>query len=150
MTDVENVCNDTKIADKIKVHCQYAIRFFALLTVLVLVIAGYAFYVDGIKLFLIPLFVAFLTIIIAYLFIDLRSVLVANDKEMAIALCINYFMILVIATIAIGVFTGYFFHNGEYETMFLPLFVAFMTVVSAYVFIEFKEELVADKAVDKY
>ncbi len=150
MTDAENIGNETKIADKIKFHCQYAIRFFGILTVIVLIIAGYSLYCEGVPLFLVPLFVAFLTIVIAYLFIDLRSVLAADNKENAIALCDNYFMLLVVATIAVGVFTGYFFHNAEYEKMFLPLFVAFMTVVSAYIFIEFKGELVADKSVDKY
>lgn len=150
MTDAENIGHETKIADKIKFHCQYAIRFFGILTVIVLIIAGYSLYREGVSLFLVPLFVAFLTIVIAYLFIDLRSVLAADNKENAIALCDNYFMLLVVATIAVGVFTGYFFHNAEYEKMFLPLFVAFMTVVSAYIFIEFKGELVADKAVDKY
>lgn len=139
-----------KIADEIINHCHYVIEFFIALTIVIGVATGYYYHEGENMLMFIPLMVAFITTFIAYMFIDLRSELVANRKSRALYLCDTYFKILILATIVIGVFTGYFYHSGENETMFIPLFMAFMTVVSAYIFVEFKGELVADKAVDKY
>lgn len=146
----DNGCKTPKIADEIINHCHYVIEFFIVLTVLIGVVTGYFYHARENMLMFVPLIVAFITTFIAYMFIDLRSELVANHKSKALYLCDTYFKILVSATAIIGVFTGYFYHAHENEIMFLPLFVAFMTIVSAYAFIEFKGELIADKAVDKY
>ena len=145
----DNECRP-KIADEIIDHCHYVIEFFIALTIIIGVVTGYYYHGNENMLMFVPLMVAFITTFIAYMFIDLRSELVANRKSRALYLCDTYFKILIIATIFIGVFTGYFYHSGQNETMFIPLFMAFMTVASAYVFIEFKGELVADKAVDSY
>lgn len=150
MTAEDNECKQTKIADEIIAHCHIAIEFFIALTVLIGVVTGYYYHSGDSTLMFVPLVIAFITTFIAYMFIDLRSELVANRKSRALYLCDTYFLILVLATIVIGVFTGYFYHAGENETMFIPLFIAFMTILSAYLFVEFKGELVADKAVDKY
>lgn len=138
------------IAQNIIDNCHTIIIVMIVFTVVIGVFTGYYFHEGENEKMFVPLFVAFMTTFIAYMFIDLRSELVAERKDRALYLCDTYFKILIAATVVIGVFTGYFFHEGENENMFLPLFVAFITVISAYLFIEMKGELVADKLVDAY
>ena len=84
------------------------------------------------------------------MFIDLRSELVAHNKDKAMYLCHTYCLLLLACAAIVGVFTGYFFHEGDNVNMFLPLLVAFICVVNAYLFIEIRGQLEADKLVDPY
>ena len=138
------------VSQSIVNNCQYVIYGFILLAVGVGIFTGYYFHKGEAEAMFIPLFVAFITVFIAYMFIDLRSELVADNKEKALYLCDTYFLVLLVATVAIGVATGYFFHTGDAVNMFLPLLIAFMCVISSFLFIEIKGELVADKKVDSY
>ena len=145
----EDYANET-ITDTIVRNCHIVIWGLIILTVAIGVFTGYYFHKGDAETMFVPLFVAFITVFVAYMFIDLRSELVANNKPKALELCDTYFLVLLVAAVAIGVATGYFFHAGEAMTMFLPLLIAFICVMNAYLFIEIKGELVADKAVDKY
>lgn len=131
-------------------NCHYVILGLILLTIAIGVVTGYYFHSGENESMFVPLFIAFITTFIAYMFIDLRSELVANNKEKAMYLCRVYFLVLVFAAVAIGVVTGYFFHSGENVTMFIPLLIAFICVANGYLFIEIRGELEADKMVDLY
>lgn len=58
--------------------------------------------------------------------------------------------VLLVAIIAVGVVTGYFYHEAEANKMFAPLAVAFVLVFAMYWCIQKRSELVAGKKVDKY
>lgn len=138
------------ITDTIVRNCHLVIWGLIILTVAIGISTGYYFHKGEAELMFVPLFIAFITVFIGYMFIDLRSELVAGNKPKALKLCDIYFLVLIFAAVAIGVVTGYFFHKGEAMTMFLPLLVAFICVMNGYLFIEIKGQLVADKAVEKY
>ena len=138
------------ITNTIVRNCHIVIWGLIILTVAIGVFTGYYFHKGDAEAMFVPLFVAFITVFVAYMFLDLRSELVAGNKPKALQLCDTYFLILLAAAVVIGVATGYFFHKGEAMTMFLPLLVAFICVMNGYLFIEIKGQLVADKAVEKY
>ena len=131
-------------------NTQYVIIGLTLATIAIGVVTGYYFHSGDNETMFIPLAVAFITVFIAYMFTDIRSELVANNKEKAMYLCRVYFFLLLAAAVIIGVLTGYFFHSGDNVTMFLPLLVAFICVCCGYLFIEIRGELEADKLVDAY
>ena len=131
-------------------NTHYVILGLVLLAIAIGVVTGYYFHKGDNETMFIPLAIAFIIVFIAYMFIDLRSELVANNKEKAMYLCRVYFLLLLLAAVVIGVLTGYFFHEGDNVTMFLPLLVAFICVSNGYMFIEIRGELEADKLVDTY
>lgn len=138
------------VSEGIIMNTHYVILGLILLTIAIGVVTGYYFHLGENESMFVPLFVAFITTFIAYMFIDLRSELVAKNKEKAMYLCRIYFLVLVFAAIAIGVATGYFFHSGDNVNMFIPLLIAFICVCNAYLFVEIGGELEADKLVDAY
>ena len=138
------------ITNTIVRNCHIVIWGLIILTVAIGVFTGYYFHKGDAEAMFVPLFVAFITVFVAYMFLDLRSELVANNKEKAMYLCRVYFFLLLAAAVIIGVLTGYFFHSGDNVTMFLPLLVAFICVCCGYLFIEIRGELEADKLVDPY
>ncbi len=131
-------------------NCQYVIYGLLIFTVIIGVFTGYYFHSGDNQTMFVPLLVAFITTFICYMFIDLRGELVARNKDKALYLCSTYCLLLLAAAAAIGVMTGYYFHSGDNVTMFLPLLIAFICVVHAYLFIEIKGQLEADKLVDPY
>ncbi len=131
-------------------NTHYVIMGMLLASIAIGVITGYYYDNEEYVTMFIPLSIAFVTVFIAYMFIDLRSELVANNKEKAMYLCRVYFLVLLATAVCIGMITGYFYDNEEYVTMFIPLFVAFICVCSGYLFIEIRGELEADKLVDAY
>ena len=138
------------VSEGIIKNTQYVIMGMILATVAIGIATGYYFHTGDNETMFIPLAIAFITVFIAYMFTDIRSELVAKNKEKAMYLCRVYFLVLLAAAVVIGVLTGYFFHEGDNVSMFLPLFVAFICVCSGYLFIEIRGELEADKLVDAY
>ena len=131
-------------------NTQYVIMGMILATIAIGVVTGYYYDNKEYITMFVPLSIAFVTTFIAYMFIDLRSELVAENKEKAMYLCRVYFLVLLATAVCIGIITGYYYDNKEYVTMFIPLLVAFICVCSGYLFIEIRGELEADKLVDPY
>ena len=138
------------VSQGIIANTQYVVWGMILATIAIGVVTGYYYDNAEYVTMFVPLSIAFVTTFIAYMFIDLRSELVANNKEKAMYLCRVYFLVLLATAVCIGMITGYFYDNEEYVTMFIPLFVAFICVCSGYLFIEIRGELEADKLVDAY
>ena len=131
-------------------NCHYVIMGLLIFTIIVGVFTGYYYNAkDNVTMF-IPLLIAFITTFICYMFIDLRSELVAHNKEKAMYLCRIYCLLLLACAAVVGVFTGYYYNAKDNVTMFLPLLIAFICVVNAYLFIEIRGQLEADKLVDPY
>ncbi|AGI47944.1 hypothetical protein TALC_00950 [Thermoplasmatales archaeon BRNA1] len=64
--------------------------------------------------------------------------------------CRKYIIVMLIATVADGIVSGYCFHNKEYDLMFVPLFVGFILLFITYYFIEMKGNLESGFAVSEY
>lgn len=138
------------VSEGIVHNCHYVIYGLLIFTIIIGIFTGYYFDVEDNQTMFIPLLVGFITTFICYMFIDLRGELVARNKEKALYLCSTYCYLLIGCAVAVGVVTGYYFDIGDNVTMFLPLLIAFICVVHAYLFIEIKGQLEADKLVDAY
>lgn len=64
--------------------------------------------------------------------------------------CSKAIKALGVAVVIVGIFTGYFFHKGDNNMMFIPLLIGFVLIFVMYYFIDKRAELVAGKKVDGY
>lgn len=70
-------------------------------------------------------------------------------SDLTVEKCTTYIRAGLVITLILGVFTGYFFHEGENNIMFIPLIIGFVAIWATYYFIEKRGDLKYGKKVEE-
>lgn len=71
------------------------------------------------------------------------------SSELTAEKCTAYIRACIIITFILGVITGYLYHGGENNAMFVPLIIGFVSISFAYYFIEKRGDLIAGRKVEE-